>query len=444
MSCGFARHDIQVTNTPAGITSPQAAIEGLVAGRRVLARAHEGAIEDQRPLRVEQRGRTREQTEADLPGRDVDDVRAEHGIEAFGADRPVLDRLGHVEHAGASDVAKLFRPSRDAREIGGFDIARLPAQVRPLAHEVGRVLTTAAPDLEHPVTVAQNFAQGRQNDIAVAIRGRKVETRIRVGHRGPSMPAKRVVIVGRGAQVSALIHAWLDHASSPALVWQTQADDATIERELGLAITRVGEGIEVAGRTITCVERAPELELVTIMVEGDRVRLQVADQAPIVFDPAPLLAIAPVLQALDRGPGLRWASLSILRGREGELAPLGVVEQSAAALEQAFARRLPALVGRLALGLARGPQLGTRLELVALLGNSTAQVVGDIIEHLARQAPHELRACSPSDSATVLGEGRMWIAERSQGIGPLTRIVAHFDAEALLASRVWARVASLA
>jgi len=121
-----------------------------------------------------------------------------------------------------------------------------------------------------------------------------------------------------------------------------------------------------------------------------------------------------------------------------------VVEQSAAALEQAFARRLPALVGRLALGLARGPQLGTRLELVALLGNSTAQVVGDIIEHLARQAPHELRACSPSDSATVLGEGRMWIAERSQGIGPLTRIVAHFDAEALLASRVWARVASLA
>jgi hypothetical protein len=155
-----------------------------------------------------------------------------------------------------------------------------------------------------------------------------------------------------------------------------------------------------------------------------------------------VLAIAPVLQALDRGPGLRWASLTILHGRSGEQAPLGVVEQAAGSLEQAFARRLPTLAGRLAIGLARGPQLGTRIESIVQLGSSTTAAVGDVIEHLARQSPTELRACTPLDSATVIGDGRLWIADRSDGIGPLARIVAHLDPDALLASRVWARVAS--
>lgn len=256
------------------------------------------------------------------------------------------------------------------------------------------------------------------------------------------MTAKSVVIAGRGPQVAALIHEWLGHHPAPVLAWQTRADDATLERELGLALEHGPEGLRVAGRTIACVETIDGFEI-AIVVEHDRVRVQVRSEPPIHFDPPPLLAIAPVLQALDRGPGLRWASLTILQGRTGEQAPLGVVEQPVGSLEQAFARRLPTLAGRLAIGRARGPQLGTRLELVALLGGSTTAVVGDVIDHLARQSPTELRACTPTDSATVIGDGRLWIADRSDGVGPLARIVAHLDPEALLATRVWARVASL-
>lgn len=257
------------------------------------------------------------------------------------------------------------------------------------------------------------------------------------------MAANPVVIAGRGPQVAALIHEWLEHLPGCPLAWQVRSDDPTLERELGLAIERAPERLQLAGRSIACVEQLDGFEI-AIVVEHERVRLQVAGQPPIAFDPPSVLAIAPVLQALDRGPGLRWASLTILHGRSGEQAPLGVVEQPANSLDQAFARRLPALAGRLAVGLARGPQLGTRLELVALLGASTTAVVGDVIDHLARQSPNELRACTPSDSATVIGDGRLWIADRSEGVGPLARIVAHLDPEALLASRVWARVASLA
>jgi hypothetical protein len=261
------------------------------------------------------------------------------------------------------------------------------------------------------------------------------------------MAANPISIAGHGPRVAALIHAWLHHQPALALAWQTQADDATLERELGLAIERVPEGLRVAGRTIARVDETARFEI-SIMVSPldheDDVRVHVAGKPPINFDPPTVLAIAPVLQALDRGPGLRWASLSILRGRSGELAPRGVVEQSGASLTQALARRLPALAGRLALGLARGPQLGTRIELVALLGGSTTEAVGDVIDHLARQSPTELRACTPGDSATVIGDGRLWIADRSEGVGPLARIVAHLDPDALLANRVWARVASLA
>ncbi|MFV8750923.1 hypothetical protein ACNOYE_10300 [Nannocystaceae bacterium ST9] len=255
------------------------------------------------------------------------------------------------------------------------------------------------------------------------------------------MAGKRAVIVGQGPQVAELIRTWLDLEAGPELAWQTRADDATLERELGLALARTPAGLRVAGRTIAQVDDLAGFEI-AIHVEHERVHLQLAGQAAIGFDPAPVLAITPVLQALERGPGLRWVSLSLAQGRSGELAPFGLVEQSAAAIEQALARRLPGLVGRTMVGLVRGPQLGMRIELVALLGGSTTEVVADVIEHLARSSPNELRACSLADSATVLGDARLWIADRSQGVGPLARIVAHLDPEALLASRVWARVAS--
>jgi hypothetical protein len=258
------------------------------------------------------------------------------------------------------------------------------------------------------------------------------------------MAANPISIAGHGPRVAALIHAWLRQQPALAIAWQTRADDATLERELGLAIERVPEGLRVAGRTIVRVDETATSEISIVVDDHDDVRVHVAGKPPIHFDPPVVLALAPVVQALDRGPGLRWASLSILHGRTGELAPRGVVEQPAAALEQALARRLPALAGRLALGLARGPQLGTRIELVALLGGSTIEAVGDVIDHLARQSPTQLRACTPIDSATVIGDGRLWIADRSEGVGPLARIVAHLDPDALLASRVWARVASLA
>lgn len=249
---------------------------------------------------------------------------------------------------------------------------------------------------------------------------------------------QRVVIVGEGARAGALVRAWLGLDAPPRLAWNCRGDRAALERSLGRAIEGSGAGLRVGDREFTQVDAS---EPDDVVIELDPIRVRVPGQSELRFEPAAILAIAPVLQALDRGPGLRWASLSLIEGRVGSQAPLGIVEGDATSLDQAFARKLPSLVGRVALSLARGPQLGTRIELVTLLGGSSSEVVDDLLEHLARTTPGEVRAHAPHDSALVMGDARVWIA-RSPGVGPLARIVAHLDPEAALAKRVWTRITS--
>lgn len=305
--------------------------------------------------------------------------------------------------------------------------------------EVASMLATSAADLEYAIPVFEHLAQHRENWLAIALRGGVIQTGIGVGHGVPSMTAdtRRVVIVGGGARAGALIRAWLGLATRPPLAWQCEGSLATLERTLGRALEPTHAGFRVAGSELARVDRPSDDDVV---IELEPLRMRKPGHADQRIEASAITALAPILLALERGPGLRWASLSLLEGR-GEAASLGLVEHDASELEQALARALPGLVGRVAPSLARGPQLGTRIELLALLGGSKGDVVDDVLDHLARKHPDELRVHAPHDSAVVLGDPRLWIA-RVGGVGPLARLVGHLDPDAALARRVWTRVAS--
>jgi hypothetical protein len=251
---------------------------------------------------------------------------------------------------------------------------------------------------------------------------------------------RRVVIVGGGARAGALIRMWLGLAARPPLAWQCAGELASLERMLGRALEPTREGVRIGEVELVRVDRPADDDVV---IELEPLRVCMPGQAAQRIDADPITLLAPLLQAIDRGPGLRWASLSLLEPAPAELGSLGLVEREVGELERALARVLPGLLGRVALSRAAGPQLGTRIELLALLGSSTSEALDDLLEHLARKHPSELRAHAPHDSAVVLGDPRLWVA-RVGGVGPLARIVGHVDVDTALARRVWTRVASSA
>lgn len=301
------------------------------------------------------------------------------------------------------------------------------------------MLATSAADLEYAIAVLEHLAQHRENWLAIALRGGVIQTGIGVGHGGPSMTAstRRVVIVGGGARAGALVRAWLGLAARPPLAWQCAGELASLERMLGRALEPTREGLRSGEVELERIDRANEDDVV---IELEPLRVRMPGHAAQRIDVDAITLLAPILHAIERGPGLRWASLSLLEPR-GEAGSLGLVERDAGELEHALARVLPGLVGRVALSRAVGPQLGTRVELLALLGSPTSEALDDLLEHLARKHPSELRAHVPHDSAVVLGDPRLWIA-RVGGVGPLARVVGHVDVETALARRVWTRVAS--
>lgn len=303
------------------------------------------------------------------------------------------------------------------------------------------MLATSAADLEYAIADFEHLAQHRENWLAIALRGGVIQTGLGVGHGGPSMTAgtRRVVIVGGGARAGALVRTWLGLAVRPPLAWQCAGELASLERMLGRALEPTREGLRIGELELERVARPDEGDVV---IELEPLRVRMPGHAAQRIDVDVITLLAPILHALERGPGLRWASLSLLEPRS-EAGSLGLVERDAGELEHALARVLPGLVGRVALSRAVGPQLGTRVELLALLGSPTSEALDDLLEHLARKHPSELRAHVPHDSAVVLGDPRLWIA-RVGGVGPLARVVGHVDVETALARRVWTRVASSA
>ncbi len=262
-------------------------------------------------------------------------------------------------------------------------------------------------------------------------------------------------IVGSGAGAAALVLAWLRRGGVerglPALAWAyaDELDPHARARELEHACTLAGRShavdvltdtqLSIADQMIV-LRRRDELESV-IEVDEAGVRWARAGARPIAFDPPPLLACHALIDALERGPGLRWLLVDVLLDRS---ARGGIEELDGRALARTFAARLPSVAGRLGLSLARGPQAGARIELIVQTNASSgAAGIGDVIENLARAATSGpgLRVCSRlHEGAAVLGDERAWVQAEVAGVGPLARVVVHFDPLALQAAAVWRRV----
>ncbi|NVB38392.1 hypothetical protein G6O69_11170 [Pseudenhygromyxa sp. WMMC2535] len=258
------------------------------------------------------------------------------------------------------------------------------------------------------------------------------------------MAAEPIGLRGDGPLARAIVEAWLTGGSTSALAWSIDPQAASLSTALrrwsqthGARLQ--GEAIRFGdGRRVELGEgsdAAPERR--TIDARGWR---------PSVgrkrIDPAPALAAAPVLERLLAGPGLRWVHVDALLGaREGHpnfgsvLASAEVIEPGEG-LSAAIARRLPGLAGKLSAGATHGPQHGESLMICAMLApGASLEGVRDLLVDSARP-PVEAAPGARSDEA--LGRAAVLVDTSAiQGVGPLIRVLAHYDPAPLLAAATW-------
>lgn len=210
------------------------------------------------------------------------------------------------------------------------------------------------------------------------------------------------------------------------------------------ACTRRGTPAQVAGERLRvgahelALVREPNPSAAQISLREGRVEIERSGSRSR-SEAAELLAAAPLLEAFERGGGLRWALVSVTAGRDPWSASVDLSERRPSkAFEAGLARWFPSMVGKLGYSEAVGPQLGSAIHLSVLLGaGATLDGVRDL---LAAQAEHagsrwpRLCARPGVGSADTLGDpGLALDLDALTSAGPLIRITGYFDPPALLA-----------
>ncbi len=157
------------------------------------ATAHERPVQDQRRVWSKQRLRPVEQTQARLPGRDMDHVGAVHRIDRAYGRGPARAHHIHLEWRRHVRQSFVRGPRRNRSACIRIEIARLPGQPRQRARNEHRMLARAARDLQHAGFGRQHALQHLQNRRTVPLRcGRRQPAhRIRCSFKvasGPSNP----------------------------------------------------------------------------------------------------------------------------------------------------------------------------------------------------------------------------------------------------------------
>jgi hypothetical protein len=213
-------------------------------------------------------------------------------------------------------------------------------------------------------------------------------------------------------------------------------------RRLARACARRGLAVELGVGTIAVAGRPLALALdhdprERVCLRDRRVELQRGGTKRL-GERAELLAAAPLLEAIERGAGLRWALLSVLEGSDGFSTQVDLsAREPDAALDAGLQRCFPSLVGRVGVCAAVGPHPGAALHLSVLLGaGATVDGVRDLLaaQAEARSRWPRLRMRSGFGSADCLGDPGVHLdLDAITSVGPLLRLVAYYDPPAVLA-----------
>lgn len=258
------------------------------------------------------------------------------------------------------------------------------------------------------------------------------------------------------ALVAALVARVIDPRSDRSrltITLELASPRATVLRRLakacarrGLAVELEGETIVVAGRPLALATDQPASDTIRVRLREHRVELERAGSARL-GERAELLAAAPLLEAIERGAGLRWALLSSIEGSEGFATNVELCERRPdTGLDAGLQRSFPGLVGRVGFCSAIGPQPGAALHLTVLLGAGTS--VDGVRDLLAAQAQEtrsrwpRLRARAGFGSADCLGDPDVHLdVDALTSAGPLLRLVAYYDPPSVLAGDLLRRLA---
>jgi hypothetical protein len=250
--------------------------------------------------------------------------------------------------------------------------------------------------------------------------------------------------------VAALVAVLADPAFEGEQPTIALADQTGAVRRVAQACARRGLSVQLGGGTITVAGRTlardvePSREHVGVRLREHRVELR-RDGSTRLGERAELLAVAPLLEAIERGTGLRWAVLSVLEGSDGFVSRVDLGERKAdASLDAGLQRCFPSLVGRVSFCAAVGPQLGAALHLSVLLGaGATVDGIRDLLaaQAEARSRWPKLRLRPGFGSADGLGDPGVQLDLDALGsAGPLLRLAAYYDPPAVLAGDLLRRL----
>ena len=214
----------------------------------------------------------------------------------------------------------------------------------------------------------------------------------------------------------------------------------------GLAVEARAETIMVAGLPLALTPETASPETPRVRLREHRVELD-RGGTPRLGERAELLAAAPLLEAIERGAGLRWALLSVLDGSDGFASSVELCERRPdAGLDAALQRCFPGLVGRVRFCSAIGPQAGAALHLTVQLGaGASVDGVRDLLAAQAQESHSRwprLRARAGVGSADCLGDSDVHLdVDAISSAGPLLRLVAYYDPPSVLAGDLLRRLA---
>lgn len=257
------------------------------------------------------------------------------------------------------------------------------------------------------------------------------------------------------ALVAALVSRMIDHrfaGPSWAIALELAGARGELIRQLskscgrrGLAVDMRSDAIIVAGRTLALAAEPPATP-VRVRLREHRVELDRGGGARI-GERAELLAAAPMLEALERGGGLRWALLSAIEGSDGFAPPIDVCERRPdPSLDAGLQRCFPSLVGKLGFCSSSGPQPGAVLHLTVLLGaGASVDGVRDLLAAQAQESRSrwpKLRVRAGVGSADCLADPHVHLdVDAITSAGPLLRLVAYYDPPSILAGDLLRRLA---